>query len=242
MYNKKLTNYAIILASGFGSRYGAEIPKQFSKIGEKTILEHTLDKFEGNSNIDKIILVITPSYIDFVKNILQNNYKKIHRIIEGGELRKDSSYNGVFSIEEKEANVLIHDCARPFVSQRIINDCVSALKKYSAINVAISSTDTIIEVEDSLIKKIPNRENLMQVQTPQCFKLSLIKKAHKLSKNDNNFTDDCGLIIKHNLADTFVVKGDVENFKITYPNDFYLAEKILKNNTLNWGNESFNML
>ena len=68
----------------------------------------------------------------------------------------------------------------------------------------------------------------MQIQTPQCFKLSLIKKAHELSKNDQSFTDDCGLIIKHNLADVFVVQGDIENIKITYPSDILIANEILK--------------
>ena len=198
----KILNYAIILASGTGSRYGADVPKQFSKIGEKTILEHTLSVFEDNENIDKIILVVTPNFIDFVQKIVENmGCKKVEKIIEGGELRKDSSYNGVFAIDEKEANVLIHDCARPFVTDRIIDDCTKALEKYDAVNVAIPAVDTIIEVEDGLIKSTPNREKLMQVQTPQCFKLSLIKKAHELAKNDTNFTDDCGLIIKNNLAD-----------------------------------------
>ena len=119
----------------------------------------------------------------------------------------------------------------------IIDNCISALENYDAVNVAVPAVDTIIEVEDNLIKSTPNRSSLMQVQTPQCFKLTLIKKAHELAKNDTNFTDDCGLITKNNLADVFVVQGDIENFKITYPKDFYLAEKILlertKNNTLN---------
>ena len=224
----KISNYAIILASGSGSRYGADLPKQFSKIGEKTILEHTLSVFENNENIDKIILVVTPNFIDFAQKIIENmDCKKVEKIIEGGDLRKDSSYNGVFAVDEKEANVLIHDCARPFVTDRIINDCIKALKKYDAVNVAIPAVDTIIEVENGLIKSTPNREKLMQVQTPQCFKLSLIKKAHELAKNDTKFTDDCGLITKNNLADVYVVQGEIENFKITYPKDFYLAEKIL---------------
>ena len=224
----KVLNYAIVLASGTGSRYGSELPKQFSKIAEKTILENTLDVFENNDNIDKIILVITPNYLGFVQNILvQGGYKKVDKIIEGGELRKDSSYNGVFAIDDEDANVLIHDCARPFVTDRIINDCILALNNYKAVNVAIPAVDTVIEVENNFIKSTPNRSSLMQVQTPQCFKLSLIKKAHELAKNDTNFTDDCGLITKHNLADVYVVQGDIENFKITYPKDFYLAEKIL---------------
>ena len=227
--SEKLKNYAIILASGSGSRYGSSLPKQFIKIKDKTVLEHTIEAFEKVLEIDEIIIVITPDYYNLANDILsKNNHKKVSKLLTGGEIRKDSSFIGINSIEDKEANVLIHDCARPFVTQKIISNCIENLEKYSAVNVAIPTTDTILEIENNIIKSIPNRTNLKSSQTPQCFKLSLIKKAHELSKNDNNFTDDCGLIIKHNLADIFIVDGDVENIKITYPDDIYIAEKILK--------------
>ena len=135
---KELKNYAIILASGTGSRFGGEIPKQFLKINNKTILEISIEAFENNSQIDEIIIVITPEYRNLAEEILKKNYyKKVSKLLNGGKTRKDSSSVGVDSISEKEANVLIHDCARPFVSQRIINECVESLKKYQAINVAI---------------------------------------------------------------------------------------------------------
>ena len=222
-----LTNYAIVLASGTGSRYGGNVPKQFEKIAGRTILEHTLDVFEKSDYTDKIVLVITPEYREKAEQILsQNNYKKLVKILNGGEQRKDSSYIGVSSIEETEANVFIHDCARPFVTERIIKECAEALNKYKAVNVAVQSTDTIYTVKNSFIESIPERKYLMRAQTPQCFKLSVIKKAHELSKNDNNFTDDCGLVVKYKLADVYIVEGDIENIKITYPSDIYLAERI----------------
>lgn len=225
-----MKNYAIILASGYGNRFGGESPKQFTKIDGKTIFEITISKFESIDEIDEIIAVVTPDFVDFVKNlVIKNGYKKISKVIAGGKLRKDSSYNGVFSVEEEEANVLIHDCARPFVSKEVIQNCIKALKTHNAVGVAIPSTDTIIEVENGTVKNIPPRKSLMRVQTPQCFKLSLIKKAHELSKNDTDFTDDCGLILKHSLADIFVVEGNRENIKITYPEDTLLAEIYSKN-------------
>lgn len=225
----KLKNYAIILASGSGNRYGSDIPKQFTEISGKTILERSIEVFEEANVVNEIIVVITPEYRDLAENILsKNNYKKIRHLLNGGSTRKDSSFIGINSIKEDDANVLIHDCARPFLTHKIITDCIEALKKYDAIGVAIPLTDTIIEVDNNLITKIPERSKLMQIQTPQGFKLSLIKKAHELSKNDQSFTDDCGLIIKHNLADVFVIQGDIENIKITYPNDILIANEILK--------------
>ena len=224
-----MKNYAIILASGTGNRYGDEIPKQFVKIAGKTILEHTVEIFEKAELIDEIIVVITPEYRDFAIKILNNNnYKKITKLLNGGALRKDSSYIGISSIEDEEANVLIHDCARPFLTQNIISDCIEALKEYDAVDVAIPATDTIIKVGDNKIISIPKRSELMCGQTPQCFKLSLIKKAHKLAENDNNFTDDCGLIVKYNLSPVYVVQGSNENIKVTYKSDIYIADRLFQ--------------
>ncbi len=224
-----MKNYGIILASGIGNRYGSDVPKQFIKIAGKTVFEHTIEIFEKSKVIDEIIVVITPEYRHFAEElIVKNNYKKISKLLNGGETRKESSSIGVASIADDEANVVIHDCARPFLSQRIINDCIKALQKYNAVDVAIPSADTIIKVKDNVICKIPNREFLRRGQTPQCFKLSTIRKAHELSKNDVNFTDDCGLIIKYGLADVYVVEGEGENIKITYPEDIYMADRLFQ--------------
>ena len=224
-----MKNYAIILASGTGSRFGANIPKQFVKIADKTILEHTIEIFEKSEYINEIFIVITPEYRDFAQEIiLKNSYKKVTKLLNGGEIRKDSSYIGINAIEDEEANVLIHDCARPFVSQRIIKDCIKALEQYSAVGVAIPTSDTIVETNNGIIKNVPPRSNLMRMQTPQGFKMSVIKEAHELSKNDKNFTDDCGLIVKNGLCDVYIVNGDDKNIKITYPSDISLAEKLLQ--------------
>lgn len=226
MSEKNLRNYAIILASGTGSRFGSEIPKQFVEICGKTILEHSVEIFENNEQISGITVVITPQYLEKAVQIL-SKYKKINKIIPGGASRKESSYIGVNSIETPEANVLIHDCARPLLSQDALNNCIEALNIHQAVAVAKPATDTIIEVENNFIKNIPQRNKLMMVGTPQCFRLSLIKKAHELSKNDDNFTDDCGLIIKHALGKIFIVKGNNENIKITYLQDLVFAQDII---------------
>lgn len=224
-----MKNYAIILASGNGSRYGSDIPKQFVKIAGKTVFEHTIDAFESSKEIDDIVVVITPDYRDFAEELLlKNNYKKVKNLLNGGATRKESSSIGVASILEDEANVIIHDCARPFITHKIIENCVKALEKYDAVDVAIPSADTIIKVKDDIIESIPERKFLKRGQTPQCFKLSLIKKAHEISKNDNNFTDDCGLIVNYGLADVYVVDGSGENIKITYPEDIFMADRLFQ--------------
>lgn len=224
--------YAIILASGTGSRSGLDIPKQFYKLKNKTILEYSIEIFEKHQNIDNIIVVSNPDFIDLTKEIIEkNNYKKVKKLLPGGSTRQKSSYIGVSSINDAEAKVLIHDAVRPFVSKQIIDDCISALDKYNAVNVAIESSDTILEVdENNFIKSIPNRKSLMRCQTPQCFNLATIKQAHEFANNDSNYTatDDCGLVLRYKLDKVFIVKGDEKNIKITYPSDLIIAENILE--------------
>lgn len=230
-YNK-ICNYAIILASGKGERCGYNIPKQFIKIAGKTVLEHTLNVFENNKNIDKIIIVINPDYRNFTEEILlKNNYSKILSLLNGGCTRQESSKIGVFSIQDQEANVLIHDAVRPLISDNIINNCIEYLKKYDVIDTAISTSDTIIKRNDDFfIDEIPNRNFLMRGQTPQAFKLSLIKQAHKLAENDAslNITDDCGLVLHYNLAKVFIIKGEESNIKITMPEDISIVDKLFQ--------------
>jgi len=229
-----MKNYALILASGIGERIGLNIPKQFVKIAGKTILEHTICVFENHKDIDEIIITAHSNSIDFVESLVKKSgFKKVRSILEGGKTRKESSYIALNSIcADDNDNVLIHDAVRPFLSSRIIDNCIEALKTHNAVDVAIPSADTIIITDESnFIKEIPKRKFFKRGQTPQCFKLGLIKKAHKMSLNDEtsyDVTDDCSLIIKYNLSKIFVVDGDDFNRKITYPLDIAIADKLFQ--------------
>ena len=224
-----MKNIALILASGTGSRCNLGIPKQFVKINNKTILEYTINAFETHELIDEIYLVTSKEFLEKVKE-LTKDYIKVQAVIQGGETRKDSSYNGISAIKEIEAKVLIHDGVRPLISKDIITNCIKELEEKSAICVAIDSTDTIYEInENNTIKAIPQRKFLKRAQTPQCFKLSLIKKAHELANNDPNclVTDDCGLVQYYNLTDIYLTQGDENNIKITYKEDLDFVKKQL---------------
>ncbi len=220
-------NYAIILASGTGSRCNLDMPKQFVDVNGKTILEYTIEAFEKNKNTDRIILVTNKDYLEFCKSL---KYEKIFLVTEGGERRQDSSRIGVNLIKEDDAKVLIHDGARPYIKDELINKCYEALDKFNAINTGIETTDTIMEVDEKkIIKKIPKRKNLLRCQTPQGFISGLIKKAHKIALEKNlSVTDDAGLVVNLGLDDVFVVEGDIENIKITYKDDITEAKKRLK--------------
>jgi len=229
-------NIAIILAGGVGSRFGFNIPKQFAKVAGKTIIEHTIELFQNNSLIDEICVVIKSEFIDNMENIIvNNNYSKVKKILKGGDERKDSSLVAIHSYSlEKESddyNMIFHDAVRPFVTDKIIEECINALKHYLVVDVAIPATDTIIEVQNSIIKNIPNRSDMMQGQTPQCFKLKTIKEAYDIAIKDPNLktTDDCGIVKKYlSNEEIYIVKGANDNIKITYEQDIFLADKIFQ--------------
>ena len=229
-------NIAVILAGGTGSRFGLDIPKQFAKVAGKTIIEHTIEVFQKHNLIDEICIVIKSEWIHKVEKIvLDKGYNKVKKILHGGDERKDSSLSAIesYSFEEDsdEYNMIFHDAVRPFVTDAIIEKCIHALKNYSAIDVAIPATDTIIEVHNSIIKNIPKRSDMMQGQTPQCFKLKTIRAAYDIAQKDPNLkaTDDCGIVKKY-LPDEeiYVVTGSIDNIKITYEQDIFLADKIFQ--------------
>lgn len=226
-------NIAVILAGGVGSRLEKSLPKQFFKVAGKMVIEHAVDAFEKNELIDEIAIVINNHYQFMVEDMIINNgWQKVKRVLVGGKERYNSSLAAINAYDAfKQANLIFHDAARPLVSQRIINDVVKAMRDYNAIDVAINSADTIIEVQNDIITTIPDRVKMRRGQTPQGFKQELIAKAYQLAFEDENFkaTDDCGVVSKY-LPDEkiFVVKGEEVNMKLTYPEDTYLLDKLFQ--------------
>lgn len=226
-------NIAVVLAGGVGSRLGMSLPKQFFKVAGKMVIEHAVDAFEKNELIDEIVVVINSHYTFMVEDmIIKNNWQKVKRILSGGEERYQSSLAAINAYQNfKNYNLIFHDAARPLISQRIINDVVHYLKKYNAVDVAINSADTIIEVEDNIITAIPERAKMRRGQTPQGFKQSVIAKAYDLALQDGNFkaTDDCGIVKKYLPEENiFVVNGEEVNMKLTYLEDTYILDKLFQ--------------
>ncbi|MGL4520038.1 MAG: SDR family NAD(P)-dependent oxidoreductase [Phocaeicola sp.] len=225
-------NIAVILAGGIGSRLGLSTPKQFFKVAGKMVVEHTIDAFEAHSQIDEIAVVSNPFYqSDFESMILKNEWKKVKKILKGGAERYHSSLSAIKAYEGSDVNLIFHDAVRPLVSQRILNDVVSSLQQYEAIDVAMPATDTIIEVAGEFISQIPDRSKLQRGQTPQAFHIETIRKAYEIALGDEEFkvTDDCGVVVKY-LPQTkvYVVKGEESNMKLTYKEDTYLLDKFFQ--------------
>ena len=228
-------NIAVILAGGTGSRLGYSVPKQFYKVAGKMVIEHTIEVFETDHFIDEVAIVIHPSWMTQVEEIiLKHSWKKVKKVLQGGDERYLSSLSAIKAYEQyPDCNLIFHDAVRPLVTHQIIKDVVEALKKYNAVDVAVPATDTIIEVDEKgeFITQIPKRKFLRRGQTPQGFKLNVIKKAYEIGLQDPNFvsTDDCGTVIKYLPEEkVYVVPGLEANMKLTYKEDTYLLDKLFQ--------------
>lgn len=234
-------NVAVILAGGTGSRLGYSVPKQFYKVAGKMVIEHTIEIFESDPYIDEVAIVIHPSWMTQVEEIiLKHSWKKVKKVLQGGDERYLSSLSAIKAYDQvPDCNLIFHDAVRPLVTHQIIKEVVDALKKYNAVDVAVPATDTIIEVDENgeFITNIPKRKFLRRGQTPQGFKLSVIKKAYEIGLQDPEFvsSDDCGTVIKYLPEEkVYVVSGAESNMKLTYKEDSYLLDKLfqLRSSTL----------
>jgi 2-C-methyl-D-erythritol 4-phosphate cytidylyltransferase len=226
-------NVAVVLAGGVGARVGLTIPKQLIKIAGRTILEHTLAALERHDLVDEIIVMMAPGHLDAVRQIVRDaGMTKVVGILEGAETRNRTTERALEAIAGDDTKVLFHDAVRPLVSGRIITDCFAALDSFDAVDVAIPSADTIIEVDqDNLIRDVPPRASLRRGQTPQAFRASVIKEAYARARRDQHFvaTDDCTVVLRYAPeVPIWVVDGDDRNMKVTEPIDVYLADKLFQ--------------
>jgi ribitol-5-phosphate 2-dehydrogenase (NADP+) / D-ribitol-5-phosphate cytidylyltransferase len=248
---------AVVLGGGTGQRLGAGMPKQLLTLGGQTLIERCVAAFEAAPGVDEILVVMARGYTAEVAELL-TGYQKVTAVIAGGATRPESTRAALAEIAEggagwadaagwadggdaaglaggadgggADCGVLLHDAARPLVDQRIIADCVAVLEAHDAAGVAVPASDTMVITENGVMHSVPPREKLFRCQTPQCFRLSVIARAHELAAADPDFTptDDCGVVLRY-LPGTAVhiVPGSERNMKITYPNDLAVAEALL---------------
>ncbi|MDX8430767.1 MAG: 2-C-methyl-D-erythritol 4-phosphate cytidylyltransferase [Candidatus Algichlamydia australiensis] len=214
---------AIILMGGAGKRFGSSIPKQFQRLSGKPLYLHTLEKFLSINLFSEIILVCHPNWIE--KVIAPEGV----RVVSGGKTRQESSFLGVSATKNTIEAVVIHDAVRPLISEEILQENVTALQKYEAVDTCIPSTDTIVHAKGEQIVAIPKRSEYLRGQTPQSFSKKLFLEAHKKAQRVGmvNASDDCQLILRLGKA-VHVVEGAEENIKITTPLDLYVGEQLMR--------------
>lgn len=221
---------AIILAGGKGKRMGSAISKQFIDIKGKPIIYYTLKKFSENKKIDNIIVVLPEDEVKYFKeNILKKYELRINKIVIGGKERQDSVYNALKSLKNSSTYiVLIHDGARPFISERIINEGIKFAEIYGAAAPGVMPKDTIkVKNEKNFSIDTPNRANLVSIQTPQVFKFDEILECHeKIRYNGEKVTDDTMVVEKYGYS-VYLYDGEYTNIKVTTPEDLILAERLI---------------
>ncbi len=233
-----MKNIAVILAGGTGSRMGVvDRPKQFIEIYGKPVVIHTIEAFEINDSIDAICVVCTKEWQEDLTIWLKEfDIRKVKWIADAGSSRMESSLNALNKIKEDAAdddNIIIHDSARPLISQRIINENIEKVNEVGACDTVIPTQDTIIRSLDAeTLESIPVRHELYLGQTPQSFKHAIVRKAYddyfKLPEDKRPvMTDDCGLVL---MAGNKIgmAMGDKLNMKITTMEDLLIVKSIVR--------------
>ncbi len=223
-------NGVVIVAAGTGSRMNMGINKQFIKLEGKEIIAYTIEKFYNNSNIEDIVVVVKEDESEFFKKEILDKYNfRNIKIAYGGKERQDSVYNGLKLLDEKCDTVLIHDGARPFISDKIIDNCIEKAKEHKAIVVGVPVKDTIKVIDnDKNIVDTPNRSVLWAVQTPQTFDYNILIDAYKDAFKNGFYGTDDAMLVERVGYKVKVVEGSYNNIKITTQEDLNVGSQILR--------------
>ena len=223
-------NGVVIVAAGTGSRMNMGNNKQFIKLEGKEIIAYTIEKFYNNSNIEDIVVVVKEDESEFFKKEILDKYNfKNVKIAYGGKERQDSVYNGLKLLDEKCDVVLIHDGARPFVSDKIIDKSIEEAKEHKAIVVGVPVKDTIKVIDnDKNIVDTPNRSVLWAVQTPQTFDYNILIDAYKDAFKNKFYGTDDAMLVERIGYKVKMLEGSYNNIKITTQEDLNIVSQILR--------------
>jgi 2-C-methyl-D-erythritol 4-phosphate cytidylyltransferase len=220
---------ALIVAAGKGVRMGAGMRKQYLPLSGLPVLAHTLKAFDECAQIDQMVLVVPFDEIVYCRReiIEQLCLRTSVELVAGGTRRQDSVCNGLDLLDDRGI-VLIHDGVRPLVSRRLIEACIEGVRQWEACIPVVAITDTLkkIDLKDTIELTVP-RDGLGMAQTPQGFRVSLIKRAHDMaSRNGWEATDDASLVERMG-GKVHTIAGSPVNIKITRPGDLRWAEALL---------------
>lgn len=231
MQKKKCT--AIVLAAGQGRRMGTKVQKQYLEISGKPVLYYSLHVFEQSAVIDDVILVVGENQAEYCQNEIVSKYgfSKVRSIVQGGAERYISVWNGLQEVDDA-GYVFIHDGARPFINEEILNRAYKDVQICKACVVGMPVKDTIkLADSEGFVSETPERSLVWMIQTPQVFERGLVKEAYALlMKQDNVQVTDDAMVVEQMLG--YKVKltmGSYENIKITTPEDLDIAEIFVKN-------------
>lgn len=220
-------NTALIFAGGSGQRMNSRSrPKQFLQFYGKELIIHTIENFQNHKQIDSIVVVCISDWIPYLQKLISKyQLDKVCKIVEGGTTGQDSIYKGLLAISEftSEKNVvLVHDGVRPFVNEDLITNCIETCVKYGSAITVTPAIETIVTIEDGVIKTITDRSKCFHAKAPQCFFLEDLLSTHERARKDGNLNMiDSASLMRFYGYELHPVNGNFDNIKITTPADFY---------------------
>lgn len=222
-----MDKYAIIVAGGKGLRMGGDIPKQFMLVGGKPVLFHTIEAFYHCDSSIRIILVLPQEQIEYWNRLCRDfDVPSVYALVAGGETRFHSVRNGLAAITAtEEALVAVHDGVRPFVTKSVIKSCFEQTESLGAVVPVIDVVESVRSIDATGQSHSEDRSKYKLVQTPQTFRLSLLRKAYAQTYQPV-FTDDAS-VVEASGQQVCLVPGNRENIKLTTPFDLRIAEVLL---------------
>jgi len=223
---------AVIVAAGAGERMGGDVPKPFLPVAGRPLILHTLSRFAASRSVRKVIVVTADKELSKCRGLIRSDpqLSSLECVLQtGGPRRQDSVSRGLARVDEDCEVVLIHDGARPFVDPRLIDQCAEAAFKQGAVVVGIPVRATIKVVSaNRQVKRTPPRDSLWEIQTPQAFRIDIIRKAYRQAgRKGTEATDDAMLVERLGEVVT-LLEGHSTNIKITVPEDVLFAEMLLR--------------
>ncbi|MFK3961722.1 2-C-methyl-D-erythritol 4-phosphate cytidylyltransferase [Guptibacillus hwajinpoensis] len=221
--------YSVVIpAAGQGKRMNAGKNKQFIMLEGKPIIVHTISVFQSDPHCEEIVLAVNErEHEDFHSLIQEYGLTKVSHVVTGGYERQQSVYEGLKALQGDKI-VLIHDGARPFFTHEVANQAATAAKDYDGAIVAVPVKDTVKQVDELKVQKTIDRSSLWAVQTPQAFRLSVIKGVHKWAEENGVIGTDDASLVEMNGRSVQVIPGDYWNVKLTTPEDLIFARAILR--------------
>lgn len=221
---------AVIVAAGSGKRMGASCNKLWLTLAGKPILAHTVERFAAHPQVEETILVVSEQdQQEVMKWLMSVPYRDRVKVTLGGAERQDSVRKGLDQLNTSVEFVLVHDGARPFITPAQIEEIILQVKQDDATVMAVPVKDTIKIVNSSgIVESTPARESLWAVQTPQAFRLSLLKEAHQKAHEASLIGTDDAMLVEWLNKPVSIMMGSYENIKITTPDDLWFGEEILR--------------
>ncbi len=228
---KKSKQAILVLAAGIGSRMNAEKPKQFLTLQGKPLIFHTLNHLLSIGVDMDIYLVIQPEFVEDVQEVIRNDFAgKSIQVLHGGKERFHSTQEALKQIPDYDY-ILIHDAARPFITKKLIIDGLELLRQHPAVVPVINVVDSMRQVNINGNSEILERKSLKSVQTPQFFQGDILKKVFQSVSYHSMYSDDASVLEIAGYP-IYLMEGNVNNIKITYPLDLIIGEYLLENHSL----------